>query len=80
LASIGRESCDHFIDDASKAPPIDSFSVSLLFNDFRGQILRSSANGHGFFILIDESFGQAKVRQLNIALLIKEDVFGFEAN
>ena len=44
LAPEGRKTSDHFVDDAAEAPPVDSFVMSLFFDDFWGEILGCSTD------------------------------------
>ena len=76
--SEGREAGEHFVDDAAKAPPIDGLVVSLLLNDFGGEVFRSAADGHGLFVLEVEGAGEAEVGDLDVAALIKQHVFRLE--
>jgi hypothetical protein len=52
--------------------------VSLLEEDFRRDVLWRSAEGVGFVALFDIEFGEAEVRELEVALLVEQDVFWFQ--
>jgi hypothetical protein len=78
LVAVGRKSSDHLIDNAAKAPPVDCFGVPLLADHLRSEVLRSSTNGHGFFVFIDKGLGKSKVGKFDVASFVKEDVFWFK--
>lgn len=79
LTPIRRKSSDHLVDDATKTPPIHCLSVSLLLYHLGGQILRSSTDGHRLLILIQQCLGQSEICELDVAGLIKQYIFRFEA-
>lgn len=78
LAAEGRKPSDHLKDDAAEAPPVYWPIMALLFDHLGSQVLRSAADGHSLLILKIERFGESKVGDLNVAGLIKEDIFWFE--
>ena len=55
--------------------PIDGFIVSFGCNNFRCKIVRSSAQSPGD---IYNFFGETKIRDLDVAMSIKQQVFRFE--
>lgn len=70
--------CDHFIDEAAKAPPVDTFVVALPVDDFGCQILGSSTNRFSHFVVFDD-FRKSEVCEFDISLLVEQDVFRLEA-
>ena len=52
--------------------------MALLLDDLGSQVLRSAADGHGLHVLEVERLGQPEVSDLDVAGLIKEDIFGLE--
>ena len=71
------ESCDHLVDEASQTPPVDIDLVSHLLDDLWGQVFGGAADGGGCLVLA-EDLGQAEVSQLDVAVLVDDDVFGFQ--
>jgi hypothetical protein len=78
LASVRRKSSQHLINDASKAPPVDSFTVAELLDDFWRQVLRSAANGHGLLVIMMESLGKSEISKLDVPGPIEKDIFRFQ--
>lgn len=68
---------DEFEEQGSEAPPIDCSSVSLLANNFWGEVLRGSADREGFVISEYVAAGEAEVCEFDVAVLADEDVFWF---
>lgn len=74
----GREASDHFVQEASKAPPVDVGSMADFLDNFGCQVFRSAADGcGGLFVL--EDLGKTEVGEFDVADAINDDVFGFEA-
>ena len=78
MASVRRKSSQHFINDTSKTPPIDSLTVAELLDHFWRQVLRSATNGHGLFIIVMKSFGKPKIGKLDVPGPIEKDIFRFQ--
>jgi hypothetical protein len=78
LASKGRKSCYHFVNDAAEAPPVYCLIVPVLFYHFGSEILRSAANRHCFLVFKVESLGESEISYFNVACLVEEDVLGLE--
>lgn len=55
----GIDSGVHFINQDTESPPINGLSMALVENDFRGDVLRSTANGEGSAFI--EDFGETKI-------------------
>lgn len=53
--------------------------MPLLVEDLGGEVLRGAANCVGTLFITSDDLGQAEVSQLDVALLVEKDVFGFEA-
>ena len=58
---------EHFVDENAQAPPIHRFSVTLLQENLRSEVLRRSAQG---VCLAVYELREAEVCQLEVALLI----------
>jgi hypothetical protein len=52
--------------------------MALLLDDLGSQVLRSAADGHSLLILKIKRLGESKVRDLDVASLIKEDILRLE--
>ena len=74
----GIDSSMHFIDENSKSPPIDCFSVTLVENDFRCDILRGSTYCEGSSFC--EEFRKTKISKFKISVVSDEKIFGFKVS
>ncbi len=72
------DSCVHFVNKNSQSPPIDSLSVALVQDDFRGDVLRGTANGKGSAFI--EDFGESEISQFEVSIVGDEKIFGFEVS
>ncbi len=70
---------NHFIDEGSKTPPINRFSMSLLIENLGGKIFRCTTDRVGV-IIGNIHFGESKVSEAEVALLIDQNIFGFQTN
>lgn len=68
----------HFVNKNSQSPPIDSLSVALVQDDFRGDVLRGTANGKGSAFI--EDFGESEISQFEVSIVGDEKIFGFEVS
>ena len=66
-----RKPGDHFVDNTSKAPPVNSFVMTLLPDNFRSEVLRSTTDRHSFFILVSQCLGQTKVCEFYVPSFIE---------
>lgn len=64
-----RKTNNHFINQWSKAPPINRFSMTLFIENLRSKILRCSTNWESI-ILSDVHFWQSEVSQPEITNFI----------
>ena len=70
------EASDHLKDDTPQTPPIYTLVMSLLLDDFRSEILGSSTDRHGLFVLETESLAEPEVGDLDVSSFVKEHVLG----
>lgn len=68
----------HFVDKNSQSPPVDGFSMALIQDDFRGDILRGSTNGEGSSFI--EDFGEPEIGEFEVTIVGDEKIFGFEVS
>lgn len=52
--------------------------MTLFLDHFGGQVLRGSANGESFAIMLNVVLGETKVGELNIAFRVDENIFRFQ--
>ena len=74
----GQPATHHFIHDDSHAPPVDSSAVVVILQHLGGQILWGAAKGLGGAAKVDVFFAQAKVRDLNVAIVVQQKVLQFQ--
>ena len=79
LVSEGREACDHLMNEAAQAPPVDVDLVAHFLDDFGRQVLGSAADGGGC-LFGGEDLGEAEVRELDVANFVDDEIFGLEAS
>ena len=73
-ASIeGRETDNHLISEDTQSPPVYRETVSFLVQNFRGEILRSTAEGVGLGIIL-EDLSQTEVSQADVSVLVHQYV------
>jgi hypothetical protein len=68
----GREPCKHFVDQDTKSPPIDWLPVTLIEQNLRRYVFRSTTNGKG---ALRDNLGEAKINHLEVAVISDHDVF-----
>mmetsp|Transcript_32743 Transcript_32743/g.74787 ORF Transcript_32743/g.74787 Transcript_32743/m.74787 type:complete len:263 (-) Transcript_32743:102-890(-) len=75
-----RASTQHLIDENTKTPPIDFLAVPSLRQDLWSQVLGGSHKSvdHGSFLKV--LFAEAKVREANMTVIGKEDVFWLQVS
>ena len=73
-----REAAHHLVDEAPQAPPVDLDPVPSLLDDFWSQVFWSAAYGH-CCLVVTEDLRESKVGQFDVACLVDDDIFGFEA-
>lgn len=78
LVVEGWESCEHLMNKAAQAPPIDINSMALLPDYLRCQILRSATDCECFLLAACQDFREPKISQLDVPALIDYDIFWFE--
>lgn len=78
FAVIWRKTSNHLMNETAKTPPININSMPSFLNDFRSQILRSSADWHRDTFFRVEYFRETKISQLNISLMVNDNILGFE--
>ena len=75
LVTEGVNSSNHFVEENPKGPPVNWFSVSLVQENLRCQILWSSTKSK---CSIFDFLGESEVCDLDIAILGNENVLGLE--
>lgn len=73
----GGHTDEHLVDQDAQRPPVDREIVALVHYHLRGQVLRRAAESLRR-LAIRESFGEAVVDDLEVAVLIDEHVFKLE--
>ena len=69
------DSCVHFINEYTESPPINGFSMSLVKDDLRSNVFRSSTNSEGSAFI--ENFSKSKISQFQVAIIGNEKIFRF---
>jgi len=67
----GREPCKHFVDQDTKSPPIDWFPVTLIEQNLRRYVFRSSTNGKG---ALRDNLGEAEINHLEVAIISNHNI------
>ena len=70
------ETDDHFVCQDTKSPPIDRESMTFLFENFWGQVFRSSTERVSLLILL-KNFGESEISEANVAVFSHQNVFRF---
>ena len=65
----------HLIKKNSKSPPIDSFAMSLIKQNFRSNVLRCAADGICSFC---DHFCEAEVYKLQVSIRSNHNIFRFQ--
>ena len=78
LVVEGVDSGVHFVDKHSKSPPIHGFSMALIEDDLRSDVLRGSTDGEGS--AFDKELGKSKVSQFEVTVITDEEVLGLEVS
>ena len=70
----------HLVSEHAQGPPIDGERVAFRQDVLRGKILWSTAESisHAISRLLD--FGQSEIRELQIALVIKQDILWLQVS
>lgn len=68
------ESCQHLVDKNAKAPPVNWFSVTLVQENFRSDVLWGATNCEGTF---GNDFSEAKINHFQVSILSYHDVLRF---
>lgn len=78
IVAEGVDARVHFVDEDAQSPPVDGFSVTLVEDDFWGDVLWRSANGEGPAFVQD--LGETEVRQLEVAVVADQQVLWLEVS
>lgn len=84
LAVEWRDADEHLVSGDSglhenaERPPVGLFAVSFLRDDLRRHILRCADDGVRFGVGAGEFLGDTEVSELEVAVGVEQDVFGFE--
>lgn len=74
-----RDPHEHFVDNAAKAPPVGSFTIRLVFEYFRCQILGSPSQCLGSRVRAHVLFGEPKIGDFEVAVLCHQNVLRLQA-
>ncbi len=69
------EACQHLVDKNAKAPPINWFSMTLVQENFRSDVLWGAANCESAF---GNDFCESEVNHFQISILAYHDVLWFQ--
>ena len=72
-----RESNNHFVGQDAEGPPVDGVRVADLLQDFRSEILRSTAEGVRLLVL-SQNLGEAEIGKQKIAILVQQNILRLE--
>lgn len=70
------DSSVHLVDEHTQRPPINSFSVALIENDFGSDVFGGSTNREGS--AFSKEFRKAKVSKFQVAVVSDQKIFRFE--
>ena len=65
----------HLVDQNTKGPPIDRLAVTLVEQDFRRDVLGSSANSVG---TLSDYLGETVIDKFEVAIIADHDIFGLQ--
>lgn len=70
----------HLIQKCTQTPPVNTLVMPNALNDLRRQILRRAAKRLGFVTLlrIDPLFRETEIRDFQISLIVKQNIFWFQ--
>lgn len=68
----------HLVDQHAQRPPVDGLSVTLVEDYFRCNVLGRSADGKGAALI--EHLREAEVRELEVAVVTDQQIFGLEVS
>jgi len=68
----------HFVDEDSEGPPVDCLPVTLVEDDFRGDILRGAADGEGSAFC--EELGEAEVSKFEVAVIAYQQILRLQVS
>lgn len=71
----GVDARNHLVDQHSQSPPVHGLAVSLVLQNFWSEILWGSTKGESSIFY---GFGEAEIREFEVAVGANEDVFGLE--
>lgn len=71
----GIDSCNHFVYEDTKGPPIHWFSMPLILQDFWSKVFRRSAERESPSF---DDLSKSEIRQFQIAICSNKYVFWFE--
>lgn len=77
LVEEGRSSRGHLVQQNAECPPVDSERVATHVKNLRSQVLSCATEGESLIFWLEE-FGEAKVRQTDVAIEIHEHVLRFQ--
>lgn len=67
----GREPCKHFVDQDTESPPIDWLPVTLIQQNLRRYVFRSTANGKGS---LRDNLREAEINHLEVAIVSNHNI------
>ena len=66
----------HFVNKNSQSPPVNGFSVALVQNDFRGNVLRSTADGECSSFI--KHFSKSEICKFQVTIVSDQKILRFE--
>jgi hypothetical protein len=73
LVIEGVDASVHLIDQYSESPPVNSFSVTLIEDDLRGDVFWGSTDGEGS--ALGQKLGKTEVCEFEVAVIANEQIF-----
>jgi hypothetical protein len=66
----------HLVKQNSQSPPINGLTMTLVQNNLRGNVLRSTANSESSSLI--ENLGKSEIGKLQITVVSDQEILGFE--
>ena len=67
-----RVSSQHFVNEDSQRPPVNTFVVGLCGDDLGSNVVRSTTKRPGD---IRDLFGETEIRNFDVAIFVQQDIF-----
>ena len=73
-----RQTCDKFVEKGSKGVEINTVRMAAFLNHLRRHVLSTAAKAVGDLSRIKTKFGQSKISNFNMSIMINQQIFRFK--